>query len=62
MALKTLLVLAAVQIAQADSSHQLFYKKVTAETARSIAAIKGHDVADAGSPLFNEQVSSICYK
>lgn len=56
MSLKTLLLLAAAHLAQADSSHALFYKVVDRETAQRIASIKGLAAAGNDTPVFNDQV------
>ncbi|KJK77307.1 hypothetical protein H634G_07046 [Metarhizium anisopliae BRIP 53293] len=52
MSLKTLLLLAAAHLAQADSSHALFYKVVDRETAQRIASIKGLAAAGNDTPGF----------
>ncbi|KAK8932726.1 Aspartic protease [Metarhizium anisopliae] len=51
MSLKTLLLLAAAHLAQADSSHALFYKVVDRETAQRIASIKGLAAAGNDTPV-----------
>ncbi|KID79696.1 aspartic protease precursor, partial [Metarhizium brunneum ARSEF 3297] len=55
MSLKTLLLLAAAHLAQADSSHALFYKVVDRETAQRIASIKGLAAAGNDTPVSKNQ-------
>jgi pepsin A len=55
---KTLLLLAALRTAQADSSHELFYKTVDPKTHLGRTALVGRGLAGTESPAVNEQVST----